>query len=420
MAPDASDFPIRRNTALIAACLATLTGMIQLAVAVGTTALVLVTGVSGILGLGPAIFLTTGALAAFPAGRAMDRYGRMRVVRIGFAIGILAGGVLALGCALDSSTLVIVGLGLIGATQGTVTLARAATADMYPPERRARSISYALFGAVVGAAMGPLVWRPIFAGRDLTLANLVIPWLIAAAMMAAGLAISLLVRPDPRTIGEALGYGTAAASSGGATEPFVPAAPLGEIVRRPGVLRALVAAVTSFALMVSVMNLSGAIVIGHHHSADDTFWVISAHIVGMYGLVLVVGDLIDRLGRRFALVGGLAVMAVSCLALAWVSSVVATSIAMFGLGLGWVFSYVAATSELVDLTALSERGRMVGFADLGSGLTGAALALSGGALYDGIGVGAVAYGAAALAVVPAVWMLLEGRRPRAAALEPAG
>ena len=73
-------FPIRRNTILLAATLTSLSGMVQLAVAVATVTLVLVTGVEGILGLGPAIFLTAGALAALPAGRLMDRYGRIPVL----------------------------------------------------------------------------------------------------------------------------------------------------------------------------------------------------------------------------------------------------------------------------------------------------------------------------------------------------
>ena len=62
-----TSFPIRRNVILLAATLTCLSGMVQLAVAVATVTLVLVTGVEGILGLGPAIFLTAGALAAFPA-----------------------------------------------------------------------------------------------------------------------------------------------------------------------------------------------------------------------------------------------------------------------------------------------------------------------------------------------------------------
>ena len=60
-------YQIRRNTVLLSLCLVTLSGVLQLAVAVATITLVLVTGIESILGLGPAIFLTAGALAALPA-----------------------------------------------------------------------------------------------------------------------------------------------------------------------------------------------------------------------------------------------------------------------------------------------------------------------------------------------------------------
>ena len=94
-----SSFPIRRNVILLAATLTCLSGMVQLAVAVATVTLVLVTGIEGILGLGPAIFLTAGALAAFPAGRLMDRVGRVPVLAGGCAIGILGCVATAAGCA---------------------------------------------------------------------------------------------------------------------------------------------------------------------------------------------------------------------------------------------------------------------------------------------------------------------------------
>jgi len=408
-------FPIRRNTILLAAGLAASGGMMQVAVAVGTTTLVLVTGVQSIVGLGPAIFLSTAALAALPAGRAMDRYGRMPVIAGGFATGIVATVTVALGCRADSTPLVVLGLALVGASAGTVILARAAAADMYPVERRARGISLVLFGAVVGAALGPLVFRPLFAGKhDVDTDALVLPWLVAGGIMAVGLVIALCVRPDPKRIGEALGYG--AEDETAATT----AAPLGEILRRPGVVPALVAAVASFSVMVSVMNLSGYIVVGHDHSQADTFWVISAHIVGMYGLVLVVGGVIDRFGRIPSLVGGLVVMGVSTISMAWITSVSAMSMALFGLGLGWSFSYVAATAELVDCARLSERGRLVGFSDLLSGFAGATLAIVGGVAYTSIGVGAVAVGATLAVIVPALVITLAHRRPPAEALEPTG
>jgi MFS family permease len=397
-----SDYPVARNTVLLAGSLTSLSGMLQLGVAVGTTSLVLVTGIEGILGLGPAIFLLSGALSALPAGRLMDRVGRVPVLAGGFALGIAGCCVTALACGVGSATLLIAGFTAIGAAQGIALLARTAAGDMYPPERRARGISLVLFGAVFGAILGPTVFSPLFAGKHLDADALVVPWLAAAAIMVVGLVLVLAVRPDHATI--------ARPAAGAPTQ--APAA-LRELLRRPGVATALLGALASFAVMVAVMNLTGYMMVGQGHMQSDVFPVISAHIVGMYGLVLVVGDLVDRLGRRVALVGGLAVMAVSTLALAWTMSVFATGVALFGLGLGWSFSYVAATSELVDLALPAERGRLIGFNDLLSGSTGAALALLGGLAYSHAGRNSVALGGAVAVALPALWIALAGEPPPA-------
>ena len=392
-------FPVRRNTFLLAATLTSLSGMVQLAVAVGTITLVLVTGIEGILGLGPAIFLTAGALAALPAGRLMDRLGRIPVLAGGCVAGVAGCLTTALGCEVESALLVVTGFGLVGVAQGTILLARAAAADMYPPERRARGISYVLFGALFGAALGPLVFRPLFAGKELDTDALVVPWIAAAGIMVVGLVLVLLVRPDPRTIARKLHF-----DSGGVEgEP----APLREIVRRPGVLTSLVAAVASFAGMVSVMNLAGYLVVDHGHHQSDVFTVISLHIVGMYALVLVIGQLIDKLGRRPGQVAGLLMMALSTLLLAWFGSVAWMSVSLFLLGLGWNISYVAAVTELADRALPAERGKLIGLTDQLSSFTGATLVLLGGVAYSELGVEALAFSATAFVAFPALWILLQ-------------
>ena len=392
----------RRNTILLAALMTCLSGMVQLVVAVSTITLVLVTGIEGILGLGPAIFLGAGAAAAFPAGRAMDRFGRVPVLAVGCAGGILGCVTTALGCAVDSAVLVVIGFALVGASQGVILLARAAAADLYPPERRARGISYVLLGALFGAALGPLVFRPLLAGKDLEADALVVPYLAAGAIMVVGLVLVLCVRPDPKRIAELMG---------GEGYRAAPARPLGELLRAAGVRSALGAAVASFAVMVGVMNLTGYFVVDHGHEQADVFNVISAHIVGMYALVLVIGGLIDRTGRSPALAGGLALEAVSVLSLVWFDSVALTSLALFGLGLGWNISYVAAAAALSDAATASERGRLIGLTDLLSASAGAALALVGGAVYSAAGVAPLAIGVTVLAAVPAVAIVLRRTRP---------
>ena len=168
----------------------------------------------------------------------------------------------------------------------------------------------------------------------------------------------------------------------------------------------MLAALASFGVMVSVMNLSGYVLVDHHHHEQSSvFPVIGAHVFGMYALVLVVGALIDRIGRPPALAGGLVIMAVSCIGLLWVDSVVGTAILLFGLGVGWNISFVAATAALADCSAPEERGRLLGFNDLLSALLGAALALIGGFALDSIGVAALAIGATVIVVAPVLWIL---------------
>jgi MFS family permease len=101
-------------------------------------------------------------------------------------------------------------------------------------------------------------------------------------------------------------------------------------------------------------------------------------------------------------VAGLIVMAVSCSGLLIVEGVPMTAVLLFGLGVGWNLSFVAATAQLADATGPAERGKLLGLNDLLSGLTGAALALIGGVALDVLGVAALAIGATLLAAAPAL------------------
>jgi MFS family permease len=399
----APDLPIRRNTVILSVTMAVNSAVLQLVAAVSSLTFVLVTGVRGLLGLGPAIFLTSSGLTAVPAGRLMDRVGRTPVMTVGFALGACGCALTALATRTGSTLAVIAGFALVGASSGISLLIRTAAGDMYPPERRARGISYVLFGSVFGAILGPTVFGPLFAGKDVKADSLTVPWLAAGGLALVALALVQFVRPDPKRIAELIGSRD--------DTPTEPAAPLRELVRRPGVRPAMLAALASFGVMVSVMNLSGYVVVEHHHhSQGSVFPVIGAHVFGMYALVLVIGALIDRIGRTPALQIGLVVMAVSTTGLLWVTSVWATAVLLLGLGLGWNFSFVAATAQLADRTSPAERGKLLGFNDLLGALFGASLALLGGYALDVIGVGALAIGATVIVLTP---VLLIARIPTA-------
>jgi len=405
----AESLPIGRNTAILAAVMAVYITVLSLAAAVLSLTFVLVTGFRSLLGLGPAIYLAASAVAALPTGRAMDRFGRVPVIAVGFVLGSLGCLLTAAGTHWDSTVGVIAGFILVGVSGAVTLLIRTAAGDMYPPERRARGISLVLFGAIFGGILGPAVFGPLFAGKDVAADTLTVPWLAAAGLSLVALALVLTVRPDTKVIAERIAARTETEG------PAPAAAPLGEIVRRPGVLPAMLAALASFAVMVSVMNLTGYVVVDHHHhSQGSVFPIIGAHVLGMYALVLVVGRLIDRIGRSTSLVAGLIVMAVSCAGLLGVSSVPMTAVLLFGLGLGWNLSFVSATAQLADATRPAERGKLLGLNDLLAGLTGAALALLGGIALDVLGVAALAIGATLLAAAPALLVFqLRGAEARA-------
>ena len=264
-------------------------------------------------------------------------------------------------------------------------------------------MSFVLFGAVSGAVWGPVVFGPLFAHRAIDANGLVGPWLVGIPFMVVGYGIMRFVRPDPKDL--------AASYTTERVEPAT-AVPLREILRRPGVPAAVLAVVASFSVMASVMNLAGYVAVGRGHHQGDVFTMISVHILGMYGLILVVGDVVDRFGRRRCLVAGLTLMTISNVALGWLGGVAGMSIALLGLGLGWNLSYVSATTELVALTSPSERGRLVGFTDLTARASRRpALALMGGLVYSASGPLALALAAAALAALPALWLAIRPVAP---------
>ncbi|MGQ0678190.1 MAG: MFS transporter [Actinomycetota bacterium] len=394
---------VKRNTILLGAAQAASSGMLQLQAAVASLTLVTVVKFDNLLGLGPAIALTAGALTALPAGRLMDRVGRIPVLAGGAVLGLLGCALAAAGSRYSLAPLVVLALVGVGASAGVSLLTRAAAADMYPPQRRARGISLVLVGSVFGAVLGPFVFSPLVRGRALDAEALAILWLAAAGFTLVSLILLLLVRPDPRTIAGWIQPDPTPTNDRVAT-------PLPVLLSRPGVVPSIVAAQASFGVMVGLMTLTGPMVVDHHnHAGSVVFPIIGAHLFGMYALVLVVGSLIDRIGRLRALASGLFLMAVSALSLVWIKSVPAIAASLFVLGLGWNLSFVAATAELADRSGAAERGRMLGFNDLLSGMTGAVLAISGGAVLQTLGVTALAVGATFLVIGPGIWILTRNR-----------
>jgi MFS family permease len=94
--------------------------------------------------------------------------------------------------------------------------------------------------------------------------------------------------------------------------------------------------------------------------------VISLHILGMYGLSPVAGQLTDRLGSPVVVLVGVALLMLACL-LAGLSSdgfSGGLTAGMILLGLGWSCTMVAGSGTVAGSVPVAERAAVQGAADL--------------------------------------------------------
>lgn len=398
---------IRRNLLRLSACVTIFYCVAVMMTALTPATFVFVSGRPDLSGVPPALFLLGGATGANFAGRLMDRLGRMKVVCAGFLIGATGCIIIRAAILLSHTGLSLVGFVLTGAAAGTVMLARLAGADMYPPDMRGRGISLVLMGAVVGGVLGPLVFLPLAVAHSNDGHMLAQAWLVGASGLALGSLVTLTVQPDPKKIAELIAGNSASANAGRPSS-------LKEILQRPGVLVALTTAVVAHALMVSLMSLCGVLMVRHGHHHEPVFVAVGTHFVGMFGMVLVSGEISDRMGHTRAMVLGLLIITGVFATLPWVHATWAFALNMFMLGWGWNFAFVAATSELARATKPHERGRLIGFNDVLASTLGAALVVTAGVAIGRAGVVPLAVIGTLVAMVPLL-LLSRASRVRASA-----
>jgi len=320
------------------------------------------------------------AAAAYPLGWLMGRMGRRIGLTAGLVVGFIGTAMGAWAIGAGYFWVFSLGAGLAGVARGASDLSRYAAAEVSPLEHRAKILGWIVFAGTIGALSGPLLVTPAV---NLAAANGLVPdsgpfWAATIVSGLAAIVTFLFLRPDPLTISRMM---DANERINAGRENDEPARPLAQLLKVWHVRLGMAAMSIGQLVMVMIMVITP---LHMHHSGHGTgsiSFVILAHQLGMYGLSWAAGGLIDRFGATKIIVGGAALLISASLMSPFVTSVAGLSIALFLLGLGWSFCFVAGSALLAVGLAPSERTRVQGMSDTWSSAAAALGSLGTGALF---------------------------------------
>jgi len=314
--------------------------------------LFMVTSPAVALGIAPHLALVTlptalivigAALAAMPASLFMRRFSRKSGFLCGTLIAAASGASSTAAVLYENFYLLALGGFLYGLFAGFAQLYRFAVADVASEHFRSKAISLVLAGGVFAGLAGPnlanwgkdLLANHLFAGAFL--------FMIGTGLLAA---IILLFLNIPNL--------TKAQRDG-------PQRPLLEIMKQPVFIVAAVSATVAQSVMNFLMTATPVAMIsqcGHSFGAVAT--VISSHTVAMYAPGFFTGSLVKRFGEIKMIATGLTLQATSIgIALSGIA-VFDFWLSMVLLGVGWNFTYTAATSLMTSAYTPAERAKTQG------------------------------------------------------------
>jgi MFS family permease len=341
----------------------------------------------------------------------MVRRGRRFGLAAGYALGVV-GALVATGAVIVASLpLLLAGTFLIGFGNASNQLSRYTAADLVPPQRHASAIGIVVWGATIGAVVGPNLAAPAGAiAIALGLPELSGAYLVPLVFVGAAALISFgLLRPDPYELADPSSRRDVAGAERSTSVS------LASVLARPSVPVAIVALITGMVVMVLIMTMTPLHMADHGHDLAAVGVVISGHTFGMYGLSPLSGRLTDRFGSVPVILAGLATVAAAAIlaAVAPPSGGILLFAALFLLGYGWNLGYVAGSALLTTGLSLAERTRIQGLTDGLIWSSAAAASLGSGVVVAFASFATLGLLGAAFVVVP--FMVVLARRSAVAA-----
>lgn len=351
-------------------------------------------------GLPSTVAIIGGALGTTVLARVMAHRGRFDGLLLGYAIAAIASVGAGVAVLWSSLSLFAISMFFVGAGAGANRLARYASADLYAADRRASAISWMVWGGTLGSVGGPALLEP---------------------SRAAAIRSGFEGGAGPYAMGTVALCLSAAALGLLGSRPLLSAVTerrqsarrmVGELFRIPRVRLAIMAMVVGQLVMVLIMTMTPIHIRHEGHGLASIGIVISAHTFGMYALSPVTGIMCDRMGRIPVIMAGMALLSISGLLAAGAgSSQPLLILALFVLGLGWNFGFVAGSALLTDDAPIDIRIQLQGVADSVIWGSGAVASLASGVLVAGWGYETLSLIGAMVSILPAVAVLRHWRLP---------
>lgn len=286
------------------------------------------------------VFVVGMALSTLPVGALARRRGRQAAFLLGSGCGVLFGLLAALAIVVQSFALFSFSMLFGGAYAAVVLTFRFAAAECVSDKDKAQALSLVLAGGVAAGVLGPEMvtstmnlWPP-HAYAITYIATSVVA--VLAAMVLAGVKFERQPTAQRAAAGR----------------------PLGEVLRQPRFLVAMLCGVVSYMMMNFMMTSAPLAMELCGIPREYSNYGIEMHVIAMYGPSFFTGYLIKRFGASRIVLTGLVLTALAALTGMSGLSVHHFWIALVLLGAGWNFGFLGASAMVLTCHTPDEGPRV--------------------------------------------------------------
>jgi MFS family permease len=368
-----------------------------------------ITGSARLSGLPGAIGTFGTALGATVVSVLIGRAGARAGLSVGYVTAAAGAAIAMTATVMASFPMLLAGLLVLGIGHSATQLSRYAAADLYDADHRARAVGLIVWAGTIGSVVGPSLLEP--SGRLAVAARL--PELsgaygVSGAFFAAAAVLYVLfLRP-----------GGSSAEQPNTTTPDIESDSRLNLLRLPQVQVALSAMIIGQLVMVLIMAMTPLHIRHIGLGLGTVGLVISAHTLGMFALSPVTGWLTDQFGHVQIIVAGVVLLAGSAVLAATAPPDGRTQlvVALFILGLGWNFGFVAGSSLLTLGVPEVARTALQGRADSLVWMAAALASLASGFVLEAAGYATLTVAGGLIALLP---LVVVARRPLRPAVDTA-